>query len=392
LLIEDNPADVELASMLLTAKANEFRLESRERLSSGLERLAQGGIDIVLLDLSLPDSQGIQTFERLHEAAPSLPVVIMSGLDDEQTAIHAVETGAQDYLVKGQLNATSLSRALVFAMQRQRKQSGRRHPGKILAFVGAKGGVGTTTVALNVGAQLARMGKSVIALELRSTFGTFAPSLSHAPQNHLGSLLQLPPEGVTEAEVAARLIEFPWGMKVLFGPQGVGEVQPIKAAHVEALLQKLVALADFVVVDLPDATSAASQAVARRAKFASLVVNNDPISVTCGARILQQLCTAGVSRPLLNAVLVNRTAATHGVQLEEIAAQLECGILGVIVPATEVCLLAEKAGVPLVVFRPDHVASQILGEFVERLLARDALKGSRPVPASTRSVSSLAAV
>lgn len=241
LLIEDNPADVELASMLLTAKANEFRLESRERLSSGLERLAQGGIDIVLLDLSLPDSQGIQTFERLHEAAPSLPVVIMSGLDDEQTAIHAVETGAQDYLVKGQLNATSLGRALVFAMQRQRKQAGRRHPGKILAFVGAKGGVGTTTVALNVAAQLARMGKSVIALELRSTFGTFAPSLSHVPQNHLGSLLQLPPEGITEAEVTARLIEFPWGMKVLFGPQGGGEMQPIKAAHVESLLQKLVA-------------------------------------------------------------------------------------------------------------------------------------------------------
>jgi len=111
LLIEDNPADVELASMLLTAKGNEFRMESRERLSSGLERLAQGGIDIVLLDLSLPDSQGIQTFERLHEAAPSLPVVIMSGLDDERTAIHAVETGAQDYLVKNARRTASKSSA-----------------------------------------------------------------------------------------------------------------------------------------------------------------------------------------------------------------------------------------------------------------------------------------
>jgi pilus assembly protein CpaE len=389
LLIEDNPADVQLASMLLAEKT--FRLENRDRLGAGLERLAQGGIDIVLLDLSLPDSQGIQTFERLHQASPSVPVVIMSGLDDELTAIHAVETGAQDYLVKGHIDSTSLSRALLFAMQRQRQQPARKHPGKILAFVGAKGGVGTTTVALNFAAQLARMGKNVIALELRSTFGTFAPCLAHHPQNTVASILQLPPERITETEIANRLVEFPWGMKVLFGPPAMKAVQSIEAPQTEALLEKLPALADFIVVDLPDATGVASQLVARRAKFATLVVNSDPVSVACGRGVLQQLCAAGVSRPLLNAVVVNRAANADGIRLEEIAAQLDCGMLGVIVPAAEVCLLAEKAGVPLVVLRPEHVASQILCEFVERLLAREALKRDRPPAASMRASSSLAA-
>src|SRR5579859_141017 len=99
LLIEDNPADQKLASVLLSkAKGASFQIETCARLAGGLERLAEGAFDVLLLDLFLPDSEGLETFVRVHTAAPSLPVVVMSTLDDEQIALRALEKGAQDYL------------------------------------------------------------------------------------------------------------------------------------------------------------------------------------------------------------------------------------------------------------------------------------------------------
>src|SRR6185295_8104059 len=82
LLIEDNPGDARWIQLMLAEAGREFfELERADRLSSGLERLAAGGIGMVLLDLSLPDSQGLETFARLHAEAPAVPIIVMSGLD-----------------------------------------------------------------------------------------------------------------------------------------------------------------------------------------------------------------------------------------------------------------------------------------------------------------------
>ncbi len=369
LLIEDNPGDAELVSILLgESKSNKFCLETRERLDAGLQRLKGGGVDVVLLDLSLPDSCGIKTFEQVRAAAPSLPVVVLSGLDDQRVAMRAVEIGAQDYLVKGGIDGNSLARAMLFAIQRHRRQPAAGKTAAIAAFVGAKGGVGTTTLALNFAVSLARRGKRVIAAELRSSFGTFAPCLCHAPASNLSSLLGQPLEQITEANVGACLVEFPFGVKVLFGPQMPKQHQPIEETKAEVVLDKMAGLADYVVLDLPDAWSPASQLGMRRATMGNVVVNSDALSVNCGRRVVDELSAAGVSRPMLHAIVVNRMGAAEGIRLEQIGDQLGCAILGVVVPAAELCMKAESAGVPFVLLRPDHLAAQIVSDMVEKLL------------------------
>jgi len=123
LLIEDNPGDARLIrEMLAEARGGLFDLECADRLSTGLERLAAGGIDVVLLDLGLPDGQGLDTFVRAHTQAPDVPFVVLTGLDDEALAVQAVEAGAQDYLVKGQVDSTPLGRALHHAIERKRAE------------------------------------------------------------------------------------------------------------------------------------------------------------------------------------------------------------------------------------------------------------------------------
>lgn len=121
LVVEDNPGDARLIrEMLAEAKDGGFNLEHADQLSTGLERLADWDAHLVLLDLSLPDSQGLDTFTHLHANTPEVPIIILTGLDAEVLGQIAVREGAQDYLVKGQITSSTLARAIRFAIERQR--------------------------------------------------------------------------------------------------------------------------------------------------------------------------------------------------------------------------------------------------------------------------------
>jgi GAF domain-containing protein/CheY-like chemotaxis protein len=127
LLVEDNPQDALLMRrMLAKAGDDSLDLESADCLSTGLERLAEGGIAVVLLDLSLPDSHGLETFARVHARAPQVPIIVLSGFDDRVLAVRAVREGAQDYLVKGNVDPDLLVRAIRYAIERKRAEEALR--------------------------------------------------------------------------------------------------------------------------------------------------------------------------------------------------------------------------------------------------------------------------
>src|SRR5271157_1208894 len=121
LLIEDNPGDVRLIrEMLAEAGTSDIGIESAESLSAGLEILTTGGLDVILLDLGLPDSQGLATLGRLYARVPHIPIVVLTGHGDEAVAIEAVKQGAQDYLVKGEVDEKLLVRSIHYAVERRR--------------------------------------------------------------------------------------------------------------------------------------------------------------------------------------------------------------------------------------------------------------------------------
>jgi signal transduction histidine kinase len=127
LLIEDNPGDARLVREALKEASDPgYRVEWARRLSIGLDRLAVGGIDVLLLDLGLPDSQGLATLAAVHASAPHMPVVVLSGAVDEQFAVEAVQASAQDYLVKTNANRHVLTRSLRFAIERKRGEEALR--------------------------------------------------------------------------------------------------------------------------------------------------------------------------------------------------------------------------------------------------------------------------
>ena len=123
LLIEDNPGDSRLIRAFLSEiTGNRYLLQCAERLSEGLELLAVMEIDLVLLDLSLPDSLGFDTFAGVQTQAPDLPIVVVTAFNDEMLAVQAVQAGAQDYLVKGEFDSGLLSRAMRYAIERKKTE------------------------------------------------------------------------------------------------------------------------------------------------------------------------------------------------------------------------------------------------------------------------------
>ena len=120
LLVEDNPGDARLLrEMLVTPGSNRMELRQTGCMSEAEKYLGEHAVDIVLLDLGLPDTEGLEAVRRAHAVAPRVPLVVLTGLDDESLAVQALQEGAQDYLVKGQIEARGLLRVLRYAVERK---------------------------------------------------------------------------------------------------------------------------------------------------------------------------------------------------------------------------------------------------------------------------------
>ena len=121
LLVEDNLGDARLIELALAAaRWTRFELERVDTLAAALARASQGGIDVMLLDLSLPDSSGIQTLRDVYAQAREIPIVVFTGLDGDDIAFQAVNEGAQDFLVKGRADTELLDRSIRYAIERHR--------------------------------------------------------------------------------------------------------------------------------------------------------------------------------------------------------------------------------------------------------------------------------
>lgn len=135
LLVEDNPGDARLLDFMLQEALPAYNLTSASTLASAMGSAQETRFDIILLDLSLPDAHGNSTFWKMHAAVPDIPIVVMTGLDDEALAAQLAQAGAQDYLVKGSMDGRGLLRVMRYAIERKRTEIDlRRSEAKIRAL------------------------------------------------------------------------------------------------------------------------------------------------------------------------------------------------------------------------------------------------------------------
>jgi Flp pilus assembly CpaE family ATPase len=180
LLIEDDPDYAAIVQAWLSAKSDTgFAINWTDTLLDGVERLSQGGIDIIVLDLGLPDSNGAETFHVVHSHVPNIPVVLLSAVSDESLAMELVRAGAEDYLVKETCRPEQLVRALVYGVLRREnapQTSAAGQSATILGVLPVKGGVGATTFACTLAAEFRRQTQQetlLVDLDLHSNAVSF---------------------------------------------------------------------------------------------------------------------------------------------------------------------------------------------------------------------------
>ena len=121
LLIEDNPDDAKLIQeMLKKAAVERFDVVNVNRLSTGLKHITEKQPDVILLDLGLPDSQGLDALTKIYNLGSKIPIVVLTGWDDQSASLAAIKQGAQDYLIKGKINGSALWRVVNYAIEREK--------------------------------------------------------------------------------------------------------------------------------------------------------------------------------------------------------------------------------------------------------------------------------
>ena len=376
LLIESD-ADVagRIRQMLDDSAPGFVALRWAQRLSKGVELLARGRYGVVLVDLRLPEAPELAALHQVIRAAPLTPVIALGDGHEDAVALTAVRAGAEDFLAKSRLEPELLLHTLRYSVERHARRARlqapplemRKRRGRVTGFLGVKGGVGATTIAVNVAAALAAGQRRVILAELRDSFGTMSQHFSQpAPPETLASLISMEPQRIDETELTVRLLKPASNLGVLLGPQSARDARDLPVPQAKAIVEGLARMAKLLVLDLPRGCSGAARELAAACDFIGLVMDREPGCVAAARVAIEQLRLWNTGA-LTGLVIVHRSPLARPLPLDQISADLGLGVAGLIPPAPDECLLAQQAGTAVVEAYGDALVGQSLAELATRL-------------------------
>ena len=314
LLVEDNAVSAQLVkAMLARAETSAFEVETAESLMGALDMIGTGNFDVILLDLSLPDSEGLGTLSTIRVHAPQIPVLVLTGSDNDTLASSALQHGAQDYIVKGQFDGNSLARALRYAVTR--KQASEQTGGeanapraKVIGVLGAKGGVGGSTVALHLAVETRRLtGQEVLLVDLDVNGGTIGFLMKiDLPYTVLDASLNL---HRLDAALWQKMVwRHPSGLDVLQSPGSARFGEQLRDERVRHLLRLAQTRYAWIVIDMGRFNELSINLLGETTQLL-LISNADVPSLYEAKRIVQKLSELGYGPEQIKLIL-NRASRT----------------------------------------------------------------------------------
>lgn len=378
LLVEDDEDDYTLTRELLAEVEDEqFDLVWAPTYEDAILEIRRGGYDIFLVDYRLGRRSGLDLLCGPLQEGRLGPVIIITGQDAREVDVEAMKHGAAGYLVKSELRSRHLARTLRYAIEGYAAKGGDSGAaastgtppkrGRTVALIGAKGGVGTTTVIANVACALSNRGLSVSALEMRSDYGNLTRLLNVAPLQDLSSLLMYDPAQITTERFDAALSRHASGLRVLAAPQGPENYRELRGEQAAAIVDAAVRTSDLVIVDLPCNASDANREVIRKADLVAIVIEREPSSIAA-ARILSSLLHTWQVRVPIGSVIVSRVNVPEATAAADINAQLGLKKYGVLPPAPELFHRCAATLQPVVVAHAAHPVGRALDELALFLL------------------------
>ena len=334
--------------------------------------------DLILLDVMMPELNGIEVLRRLksQEHTQHIPVIIITALTGEADVATSLDEGAIDHITKPFSELIVKTRVRAALRNRAAPTPTGESPapkrGRCIGFLGAKGGVGVTTAAVNTAVAMAAPQRSVALVELRDSPGTAAMQLGLTTGGNLDKVLTQPLGSRLKPEMISPHFRIHRsGVKLLAAPPALApERGPASPHQPGELLQVLAEMFDFVILDLPDAKSAMAPSVLNACEFVVLTVE---LEATCIAltRLVNDSLASGRRLPdSVGALLIlhDHSAGTL-ITVGRARDQLSCPIIGVIPPSGAENLHALKTGVPVFHSAPSSAAAVAYSELGARLMA-----------------------
>jgi DNA-binding response OmpR family regulator len=362
LLVDDQTGVLEMLGMFFERAG--FEVDKTTDGESALQNINEAIPDILVLDVMMPGKSGIEVCKQLRSnpKTAQLPIIMLSAKGEVDDKLMGFEAGADDYVAKPVARQELLARANALL---HRAQFTKIPTARIITFVGAKGGVGTTTVAINVAAALNATEKSVTLVEMQSHPGTMVHHLNMALAQDLGDLLALQPAELNWREVNRRVLQHTSGIRLLTAPQDAADLT-LSPEHAKGIIDALTLRADYLMLDIPFVAGVTMREVLETTDLIVLITEPEIVSVKAAVAKMATLRDWSlVDRTHI--VILSRSPSATMMRRDEIEAELGLQpnsdrVIGVIPPSPEPFQQASQMGIPVVINKPHILSARALTE------------------------------
>lgn len=369
LIVDDEPTLLKLVGFALYGAG--YQALTARSGPEALRMVEEEAPDLMILDVMMPGMSGLDVLEELRSrpATAGLPVMILSARTHVPARIEGLEAGADEYVTKPVSPKELVARvgALLERTRRMQEAATGRH-GQVFSCIGAKGGVGTTTVAVNIALALTARTDSVAALELQSGPGTMAYQLGQVPSRSLANLLEREPEEISETSLRDALTPASGGLQVLAAPPSADSPTLLSVDHSRAIVHGLARIADYTIVDLPSRPVPSSRAALRQSDMVLLVCEPDPAAVRAAKAWLQLLDNWKIDRGTTGIVLVHHAENPAALSRRAVEAELAHWTLAEIPADPALFINALKQGQTFISHRPDSTVARALKRLAGELV------------------------
>ncbi len=376
LVVDDDLDTLKLVGLMLERQGYEITVATNGEL--GLSKAATEKPDLILLDIMMPDIDGYEVTRRLR-ADPNMahiPIIMFTAKSMVDDKVAGFEVGADDYLTKPTHPAELTAHVKAVLARSAQARTTPSEKATTIAFLGVKGGLGTTTVALNVAIGLQTRGQEVVLAELNPGRGTVALDLGIPSPLGLGHLLARALKDIHLRSVDAELITHKSGVRILlssYRPRDTDMEQAVP--QMEAIVRNLTVMCTTLLIDLGSGIRPHVKPVLQLCDRVLLVVEPVFPAPSIARALIDELHGSGISKSKMSLVLVLRERTSLQIPWRQVEGDLGLPLAGIITPSTEQAHQASQGGMPIVTMQPDS----LMADQLQKLAANIASGFLQPV-------------
>jgi pilus assembly protein CpaE len=379
LIVDDDLDTLRLVGLMLQRQG--YQISAATNGQQGLEKALDEQPDLILLDVMMPDIDGYEVTRRLRQnpATAETPILMFTAKAQLDDKVVGFEVGANDYLTKpthpSELQARVKTLLTRLGEKRNSVSSGGER-GYVIGILGARGGLGISTLAVNLAAGLLTKTKDeVIVAEMLPGQGTLALELGLETSNGLVDLLSLGRVSqLTSDKVSESLAHHASGLNILPSSDRPRDMHLInQVSNYEAVVSRLSGLARFAVLDLGLGIQPFANKILPLCDDIFIILEGVPNTITHTKALIEDITTMGVHKRSINVILNNRVRSDTQLPSSQVQTKLDHEIIGTLTPAPELFSQATRMKTPAILCQPESITTRQISKLVDFITEREAL-------------------